>query len=217
MQRRGQTIKHVLLLIVFCAAMPASLLLGQGKPHTWIPTPEERAAQPWIPGTDEVLIGPGAVSMPLGKILLVRKGVQYCALKFIDTWLGETKHDHYTSYEFYYQGDGSGDFSGNKAVPGAGVLFFPRVRGFLGMPVIKEAKDIIECGDMKLKWRYIAHVGSKEVEYAFAPTPWNSITEVNVHDARIRWHSKAINQQIITVHIDQLWDKHRDGEGKKEK
>jgi hypothetical protein len=151
--------------------------------------------------------------MPLGKILLARKSLEYCALKFTNTWLGETKYDHYTSYEFYYQGDGSGDFSRANVKSGKGELFFPRVRSWMGMiPYIKGARDTFECGGMKFKWFYIASIGFRDAE--LAPTPWTSITEVNVHDPRIRWYRNDRNRKRITVHIDRLWDDQGTGEGR---
>lgn len=191
-----------LLLIVFCAAIPAGFVLGQGKPPTWVPTPEERANLPWIPKPDEVVIGENGVSMPLGRILLARKDAEYCAMKFTDTWLGETRYDHYTSYEFYYQRDGSGDFSKSNVVSGVGELFFPRVR--IGLPVIIGAKDIIKCGGMEFKWRYIASIITRNAE--FAPTPWTSITEVDIHDPRIQWYRKDKRREPKVVHIDRLWN-----------
>jgi hypothetical protein len=176
-----------------------------------VPTPEERAARPWIPETDEAIIGPTGVSMSLGKILLVRKDLEYCALKFTDTWLGETRYDHYTSYEFYYQSDGSGDFSKTNVMSGTGELFFPKVRSFLGLPIIKGAKDTIECGRIKFKWFYIASVSAGDTE--FAPTPWTSITEIDIHDPRIQWYREDKKRSKIIVHINRLWDNPRIGAG----
>ena len=57
------------------------------------------------------MIGGNAFAMPMGRIVLVRKDSQYGAIKFTETWEGETDFDSFTKYESYYQGDGSGDFS----------------------------------------------------------------------------------------------------------
>ncbi len=204
--------RNIVLLIILCTAIPAGLVLAEGKPPTWEPTPEERADRPWIPlGPNEVGIGVYGASMPLGRILLARKGPEYCALKFTNTWLGETQYDHYTSYEFYYQNDGSGDFSKSTAVSGTDELFFPKVRSFLGVPYQKGAKNTIQCGGIKFKWLYIADISIDDGE--FAPTPWTSITDVNVRDPRIQWYRKDKSRKAITVHIDHLWNKPGAGEG----
>lgn len=121
-------VKEIVLLIILWAAFLSTFVLGEEKPPTWVPTPEERALYPWIPAPDEVFIEDVSVSMPLGRILLTRKGSEYCALKFTNTWLGETKEDHYSSYEFNYQGDGSSDFSKSNVVSGTDELFYPWVR-----------------------------------------------------------------------------------------
>jgi hypothetical protein len=142
--------------------------------------------------------------MPLGRILLARKGSDYCALKFINTWLGETRYDHYTSYELYYQGDGSGDFIKGNTQHENGELFDPHSRGKITW---KAAKNKISCGKFKLQWGYIACIGSRDAE--LAPTPWTDITDVNIHDLKIQWYRDDKNRARKTVHIDQLWERER--------
>lgn len=200
-------------LLILCIIMPSGFVLSEEKPQRWVPTPEERVSQPWIPARDEVVIGEYGVSMPLERILLARKDSEYCALKFMNTWLGETNHDHYTSYEFYLQADGSGDFSKSNIIRGTGELFFPRVRSFLGLPYLRGAKDTIKCGGMNFEWLYIATITINDAEYA--PTPWTSITDVNVHDPRIKWYRKDKNRKAIIMHIDKLWDQPKVEEGNK--
>jgi hypothetical protein len=200
-------VKKIVLLVIFSTLILAGFVSGEEK-TPWIPGPDERAERPWIPGPDEVLIARTGVSMPLGRILLVRKGLEYCALKFTNTWLGDTKYDHYTAYEFYYQGDGSEDFSKDNVESGAGELFFPRVRSWMGIPYTKGRKDVIRCGRIKTKWFYIASMdfGNNEL----APTPWTSITQVNVHDPRIQWYREDNKRKKRTIHIDRLWDDRED-------
>src|SRR4030042_6265330 len=60
-----------------------------------------------IPFGNEVMIGGNAFAMPIGRIVLVRKDTQYGAIKFTETWEGETDFDSFTKYESYYHGDGS--------------------------------------------------------------------------------------------------------------
>ena len=57
-------------------------------------------------------IGPHFVSMPIGRIVLVRRGSEYCAMKFTEAWEGKgVESPRFANYESYYQGDGTGDFS----------------------------------------------------------------------------------------------------------
>lgn len=201
--------KKIVLLIVFCALIPATLAIGEKGSEPWWPDPElRRTAMPWVPRPHEVLIGPIGVSVPLGRILLVRRdfllwrGAEYLALKFTNSWLGETIYDHYTSYEFYYQGDGSGDFSKSNVGSGTGEFYAPPMTRSLH--AIRPSKRIAQFGKIKIKWIHVASVdyGRNEV----APTPWTSITEVNIHDPKLQWYGKNNSRKRRTVPIDQLWE-----------
>ena len=63
----------------------------------------------------EVRIRPNAVIVPLGTIVVIRKGSEHGAVKFTDYWTGTTQDDEYGRYESYYQSDKSGDFSKKNA------------------------------------------------------------------------------------------------------
>jgi len=196
-----------MILIILCAVIPLNLVQGGEKPPTWIPTPAERADRPWIPGPGEVTIFRYSVSVPLGRVLLARNGREFLALKFTNTWLGKGEEEHYTSYDFYYQSDGSGDFSKGNVESGSGEVFFPGLRMIMGMYVAKgDIKDKIRFGKIELKWNYIANIGfPKRSKGELAPTPWTSIDEVNVYDPRIKWYRGDRNRKARTVSIDQLW------------
>jgi hypothetical protein len=197
----------VLLLMILLFIFSTGVARGEGRPPTWNPSEEERSDFSWLPAKPgDVLIGWEGISIPLGRILLARKGPEYCAVKFTDTWLGETKYDHFSSYESYCQADGSGDFSKSNILSETGELSCPIIRTF---PIIdyryqKGAKTVIKCGQMKLNWLYIATIFFNR--YELAPTPWTSIKDVNVHDPRIRWYKKDINRKRLSGPIDQLWD-----------
>jgi hypothetical protein len=47
------------------------------------------------PKPDEVNIGSTGVTMPVGRFVLVRRGAEYCAVKFTEIWQGETEEDQY--------------------------------------------------------------------------------------------------------------------------
>ena len=194
------------LMIIFYIALPAELILGGEKPPTWEPTAAERADRPWLPRkSDEVLINKFGISMPLGRILLARKGTEYCAIKFTDTWLGETERDHFTSYDFFFQGDGSGDFTKSNVIAGSDELYFPKIQPIVfDIGYQKGLKDTIICGGMKLEWLFIAWL--RFLKYELAPTPWTSIKNVNVQDPRVKWYKKDSDRKDRSVPIDQLWD-----------
>jgi hypothetical protein len=198
-------VRTLLVLMLLGVAMPWGLAQGQERPPTWIPTSEQRAAFPWIPGLGEVLIGQASVSMPLGRILMVRMGVEYCALTFTNTWQGEREGDIHSAYYFSCQRDGGGGLIGSNVESGTGELYDPAVRKWMGIYVQKGVKkDTIKCGGMTLHWRPFANIAFRDAE--LAPTPWTSLAEVNVQDARIRWYKDDRQRTPTTVHIDRLWD-----------
>ncbi len=194
----------VSLLVTFWMFMLVCPVCSEDTPPTWIPSPEIKAAAPWATLPDEVYLGGAMVAGALGRILLIRKGSEFCALKFTNTWLGRRPGEHYTSYEYYYQGDGSGEFSKENVKSGKGEFFYPGRTVYLGHPSYLPGRvDTIRFGKIKIEWTYTTVVRFRGNEVA--PTPWTSITEVNLKDPRIRWYRKDRGRERTTMHIDQLW------------
>lgn len=64
-----------------------------------------------VPHPGEAYVGPTGVSLPYGRILLARKDKEYCTIRYSKYWEKNKGKECYASYESFYQGDGSGDFS----------------------------------------------------------------------------------------------------------
>ena len=64
--------------------------------------------------SETVKVTPVAVKVPLNRILLVRAGANYCALKFTKFWTGKTDQDYFARYESCYQDDKTGRFLENE-------------------------------------------------------------------------------------------------------
>lgn len=166
------------------------------------------------PIREEVLITADCIMMPLGRIVLVRKDSQFCAVKFTEAWAGKTREDQYANYESYYQGDGTGDFaSGNvqyrkeqlvdRRMVGIGRLF--------SFPAGPRNKDI-KCGPIRLDWTgegsiYFYAWGRKEGDYGIqlAPTKWTDISQVKVFEPRLKWYRYDEKRKRAYVPIDKLW------------
>jgi len=164
------------------------------------------------PGSDEVLIGPNAIIIPLGRILLVRKDLDYCGIKFTRFWTGKTLDDQYAAYESYYQGDKTGDFSNSKVELRDNILYFPKP-GFsiFGHPIHLGEKLEIICGPIMLLWsgKGSVHFFKKsqpQGDYGIelGPTRWTDISRVNVFDPRIKWYRYDSKRKDIIISIDQL-------------
>ena len=169
---------------------------------------------------NNVIITYASVSTPPGRLLLIRRDANYCAVRFTSfhwepnqaTRWRAGDFSHYAEYDWYYQGDGSGDFtrpgiqSGHRQLsrkPAIG-LFHPFVWG--------RGDPFVRCGPFVLIWYYPTHVGfhmtnKKEdgVENELAPTKWEEISEVNVHDARLSWYRFDAKRKEVDVPMNRLW------------
>jgi len=164
------------------------------------------------PGPNEVHIGKTAIMMPLGKILLVRRNSEYCAVIFTDFWVGKTEEDLYAKYESYYQGDKSGDLSRQNVKYKNRKLSFPKPRG-IGRLAFSFGNKEIQCGTIRLLWSgqgavHFYREGKAQGDYGIelAPTKWTDISQVNVFDQRLKWYRYDENRKRVNIPVDQLWE-----------
>jgi len=167
--------------------------------------------------TELVHIAPHFVSMPIGRIVLIRRGSEYCAVKFAEVWKGKTESARFQNYESYYQGDGTGDFSSKNAQFTKDTLVDRQsVLGRLYPVPFGHRNLYIKCGAVKLLWSdsgtlyFSESPGRGGVE--LAPTEWTDISQVNVFDPRLKWYRYDEKRKDIYIPIDQLWE---DGEEEK--
>jgi len=200
-----------LVIILFCIIA-----------HTLMEECEVMAVAIEPPGPNDVHIGPNSVAVPLGKILLVRKGADYCVIKFTKFWTENKSEistlfvasgsDEYAMYESYYQGDKTGDFSKKNVQFKKAKLSSPKPRG-IGRLAFSFGDREIKCGNIKLEWfssssLFFYGEGQKEGDYGIelAPTKWTDISEVNVFDPRIKWYRYDDNRERVNIHVDRLWE-----------
>jgi hypothetical protein len=168
------------------------------------------------PNTERVIIAGNCLIMPVGRILLVRKKSQYCAVRLTEAWQGETVLDRFANYESYYQGDGSGDlskadvqFTADQLIARRSVPKFPQFPRFLSHPAGPENKQI-RCGPIKLAWfglgiyfnEHLWTTGDRGME--LAPTKWTDISQVNVFDPRLKWYKYDGKRENVSVPIEHL-------------
>ncbi|OGP60598.1 MAG: hypothetical protein A2162_05445 [Deltaproteobacteria bacterium RBG_13_52_11b] len=170
-----------------------------------------------VSAIEEVRIAGNALVMPMGRIVLVRNGSQYCAVKFTRAWTGKTDHDYFARYESYYQGDGTGDFSKPNVQFTEEELAWRRRVGlgkFFSFPAGPENLEI-KCGPIRLFWSskgsiYFRSHAKKDADYGIelAPTTWTEISEVNIFDPRLQWYSYDGKRKEVRIPIDRLWENH---------
>ncbi len=161
-------------------------------------------------GQNEIYMDDAYVGMPLGRILMIRKDKEYCALKFTRFWTEKNDREGYATYEVYYKNDDTNDFL-NKDVKyseGKASILPPTgpIRPFLKQPGYPK----VNCGPFRLHWGYGGRVAffdndEKELGIELAPTPWTSVSEINLNDPRLKWYSYDGKRRIIRIPVDQLW------------
>jgi len=171
------------------------------------------AEQEYRQRADDVSVGATGASVPVGRIMLIRKGVQYGAIKFTNAWIGRFGWERAT-YESYYQGDGTGDFSKANVQVRNGRLSLSKEHWVGGGHHINFWRDVdIRCGPLKLLWTYRTNVcffsdSQEQGDYGIelAPTKWTAISQVNVFDPRVKWYRYDEKRRAQFIPIDQLWE-----------
>lgn len=165
--------------------------------------------------SNDVLIAGDGVEVPLGRILLIRKNLNYCAVKFKKYWTDESKAIH-ASYESYCPDGGSVDFSSqnSKVKEDSVYILSPQKES---SPVKKPKHEQIKCGPIELHWdgngfvKFFYdnwHMGNNlNQDVELAPTPWKDISEVNINDKRIVWYKNNFNRRNVYIPINKLWEK----------
>jgi len=174
------------------------------------------------PGSNDVHIGQTGIVMPLGKMMLLKKNSESCAIKFTKYWSENqteeksvfiaTGADEYATYESYFMANKIANFDKKNVQVKKGNLSFTKPRG-IGRFAFSFGNRHIECGTIKLHWYGGGAVsfleeGKNEGDYGIelAPTPWTDIKEVNINDPRIKWYKYDASRKRVNVPIDKLWE-----------
>lgn len=173
---------------------------------------------------EDVKISANAIGMPPGRILLIRKDNEYCAVKFLRNLTGKTDYEQHAEYESYYQGDKTGNLNSKKVNYRKEEVYYKKsIFSIFGHPVSIGEKLDIRCGPIELWWSaglqfifvYFNRHDEKQGDYygiELAPTPWTDISQVNVFDKRIKWYRYDDNRKDEYIPIDKLWEDTRQRE-----
>jgi hypothetical protein len=157
---------------------------------------------------------------PLGRFLLVRKDKAVCALRFTKARRGHDikpttvfhsgEENFFAEYDWYFQGDGSGNFARRGVLSGHRRLHRKPLIG-IGRLAFQTGQVHVNCGTFRdLLWLYPTRVsfygGSRRGDdgIEMAPTKWADIKEVDVHDPRLKWYRYEENRQSIYIPLEDL-------------
>jgi hypothetical protein len=100
-----------------------------------------------------VTVGPGAISVPEGVVVLVRKGDKVGALKFSAIKPDPEKFKGAAEYESVFQGDGSGSFSKGNVVVKKGKVHEKPLVG-IGRLAFQTGRTTLHIGPFKFYYRF---------------------------------------------------------------
>ncbi|OGQ95294.1 MAG: hypothetical protein A2521_03960 [Deltaproteobacteria bacterium RIFOXYD12_FULL_57_12] len=165
------------------------------------------------PKDNEVAIHFNCIEVPLDRILLIRKDLHCCALKFTRLWTDNDGKEKYADYEVYYQGDGTGNFANNNVTRSEGRASEFPLRGPFRPFIYQPGDSYVKCGPFKLGWNYKKKVavmppdkGLGDFGFELAPTPWTDIKEVDIKDQRVKWYRYEEKRKRVFIPIDKLWE-----------
>jgi hypothetical protein len=174
--------KTILIIIVFCCLITGMNTTGEETGATG-----QEDSKPRV--RDEVLIMAHGIIMPLGKIILIGKDSQYCAVKFTEAWTGKTKEDRYAKYESHYQGDRTGDFSNKNVQLREEQLIDRRMVGisrFFSFPAGPRNQEV-KCGPIRLRWTAKGSVYKKCLLNTTQLAGWMKTGSLKARKHDIRW------------------------------
>lgn len=154
-------------------------------------------------------VAENAISVPLGYILLAKRGEEYCALKFSKSIPVSPQHEWDAKYESYYRTDSNGIFTDKKSKHQRDTLTERQPRG-IGRLAMNRSDSTVFCGNISLNWSgptwvYPYSASSERRGIKLAPTKWTEFADVNVLDERLYWYGYDESRKVFEIPVDALW------------
>jgi hypothetical protein len=163
-----------------------------------------------------LIIDRNSVSIPVGKILLIRKESTLLALKLIHVSPCNSKADEHAQYECYSLVERKAGFNNSNVKMRNGEVS-SKMRGF-GRLAFQFGNPEIQCGPLRLYWSgenkiviWKESLDPTGYNIEFSPTNWDDISEIDMLDPRIRWVGYDPNRDMKPYFIDQYWEEMENG------
>ena len=169
--------------------------------------------------TDFAHIGWHQVSSPFGSFLLIHGKDGDCAVRFTEYHKGNDKQpssifssgeeSYSAQYEWFYQGDGSGDFNKPSTLRGIGKVTRGAIVG-IGRLGFQTGNSYLTCGSIKTYWLQPSSISfSKKITcnsaiYELSPTKWQSIKDVHLDSPQLNWYRCDEGRKSFRIPINDL-------------
>ena len=148
------------------------------------------------------IVGPRFVHVPKGVFLLVRRGREIGAIRFTRIEPSGGIGQGSSTYESYFQGDGSGSFQTVNVMKLSGVIDIKPIRGVSHSLSWQPGSNKLRVG----RWWFgclsidlinmSPHFFQYDQGYEFAPTSAHEITEVDASAMGLKWFRYDANSSI---------------------
>jgi hypothetical protein len=184
----------------------------------------DRAA--WLRAAEQrargfALVTDQGVAAPLNRFLLIRRDRDLCALRFTSFHTGQDpsgppvvhaeNEKEFAEYDWYYQGDGTGNLLAPTASHGHRRLGFDPSIGH-GQFRSHPGPTHIQCSQTELAWLYPNQVLffsrsklGKDTGVEMTPTKWTDIHGVDASDPRLTWYRMGTRRTSRHIPVDELW------------
>ena len=154
----------------------------------------------------QFVLGGGYVKLPVGAFLLVRKNGEIGAIRIAKIEPGGTEWVGKSTYESFFQSDGSGSLTSANALRKTGEIDIQAPKGpGRGVYIYQPGQNKAVVG----KWSFVfinpnvmtmsaitRLQGNGDHGYEFAPTSACKISEIDLSDKRLRWFRYDRNASV---------------------
>jgi len=148
----------------------------------------------------EFVVGPSYVRIPTNFFILVRKGKQIGAIRLTKVLLDDNNNGQST-YESYFQGDGSGLLTKQNIAKRVGAIEIKPMRGIHAFAWQPGPNRLwvgpwwFGCLGPNLV-NMSEHFSEEDTGYEFAPTSAQNISEIDTADRRLKWYRYDSDKSI---------------------
>jgi len=183
-RRHQRVLRHPQFALALLALMALPHIGGSGQ----LRSGDDQADHP-----TRFTVSGGAVLMPKGIFLFVRKGKSIGAVRFTSIDPGSNVGLGKATYESYFQKDGSKTFSDRSAVKRSGLIDMRPLVG-IGDLAFQLGPNRVDIGPWSFgcvnpglldMWPYRGE--QRDYGYEFAPTSARNVSELNSSDKRLQW------------------------------
>lgn len=189
-----------------CATIIISLVMIGHSSVAFAQLPSEMQ----IPvSTNQFVIGPRYIVIPEGLFVLVRKGRDIGAIRFSSISNVEPGGIGKSTYESYYQSDGSASFLSSTVIKHSGEIEIKRMIGFHPFAYQLGGQNKLRIG----AWWFgciapnamnmSSHFSQKDDGFEFAPTSARNVENINPFDKRLQWfrYSDSVGTKFLASDV----------------